>query len=33
MYIDIEENQDIDIAIDIDGGQLSWVNIDIGSSK
>ena len=30
MYIDIEENQDIDITIDIDGGQLSWLNIDIG---
>ena len=28
QYIDIEENQEIDIVIDCD--QLSWVNIDIG---
>ena len=30
QYIDIEENQDIDIVIDIDCGQLSGVYIDIG---
>ena len=30
QYIDIEENQDIDIVIDIDDGQWQLVNIDIG---
>ena len=30
QYIDIEENQDIDIVIDIDDGQWQPVNIDIG---
>ena len=30
QYIDIEENQDIDIVIDIEDGQWQPVNIDIG---
>ena len=30
IYIDFEENQDLDIVMDIAGDQLSRVNIDIG---
>ena len=30
QYIGIREKQDIDIVIDIEGSQLTWVNIYIG---
>ena len=33
LYVDIEENQNNDIVIDIDGGQLSFVHIDIDPWK